>query len=203
MAKSIHVSMPDFTITVSQDGAPVREITHCGFGRQAGHNNLTPTLAGGRLSARRDADHVSGSYPPPHGGAPMPYSLFLAEFPAVAFHQGDPLAESHGCIHLARDDAKWLFEWAGDDPVAVDIVGPHPLPGVRPAVYMLGARNMRAATLAQIRAALAALGLLPAAGEPVFDEALDAAIRAYQGQHGLDPDGKVGPATAASLGVQL
>ncbi|MHC3004370.1 N-acetylmuramoyl-L-alanine amidase [Gordonia metallireducens] len=49
--------------------------------------------------------------------------------------------------------------------------------------------------VAEIRAILVGLGLLPDGGNPVFDEACDRAIRAFQQQRGLIVDGIVGPAT--------
>ncbi|MCK8613884.1 N-acetylmuramoyl-L-alanine amidase [Gordonia sp. C13] len=49
--------------------------------------------------------------------------------------------------------------------------------------------------VAEIRAILVGLGLLPDRGDPVFDEACDRAIRAFQQQRGLIVDGIVGPAT--------
>ncbi|ETA08216.1 MULTISPECIES: N-acetylmuramoyl-L-alanine amidase [Gordonia] len=49
--------------------------------------------------------------------------------------------------------------------------------------------------VAEIRAILVGLGLLPEGGEPVFDEACDRALRAFQQQRGLIVDGIVGPAT--------
>ncbi|ASR05537.1 N-acetylmuramoyl-L-alanine amidase [Gordonia rubripertincta] len=49
--------------------------------------------------------------------------------------------------------------------------------------------------VAEIRAILVGLGLLPDGGDPVFDEACDRAIRAFQQQRGLIVDGIVGPAT--------
>jgi len=44
-------------------------------------------------------------------GADMGYYQPFA--PAVGFHRGDPAVMSHGCIHLAESDAKWLWDWAG------------------------------------------------------------------------------------------
>ncbi|KAF0971268.1 MULTISPECIES: N-acetylmuramoyl-L-alanine amidase [Gordonia] len=49
--------------------------------------------------------------------------------------------------------------------------------------------------VAEIRAILVGLGLLPEDGDAVFDEACDRAIRAFQQQRGLIVDGIVGPAT--------
>ncbi len=124
--KAIHVALDKFTITVSTDGKTVRTIDRCSFGR-AGHH--TPTIPNGALSpTKRDKVHHSTIY----HGALMPYALFFQQAPTCAFHQGDTHVASHGCIHLAADDAKWLFEWAGHDPVALQIVGPYPANPVSP-----------------------------------------------------------------------
>ncbi|GDY30925.1 N-acetylmuramoyl-L-alanine amidase [Gandjariella thermophila] len=56
--------------------------------------------------------------------------------------------------------------------------------------------------VAEIRATLAGLGLLPPAdpqGPPVFDLAVEHAVRAFQQQRGLITDGVVGPATYRAL----
>ncbi|MEO9330644.1 N-acetylmuramoyl-L-alanine amidase [Gordonia aurantiaca] len=49
--------------------------------------------------------------------------------------------------------------------------------------------------VAEIRAILVGLGLLPEGGKDIFDEECDRAIRAFQQQRGLIVDGIVGPAT--------
>lgn len=59
-------------------------------------------------------------------------------------------------------------------------------------------RGDRDATVSILRARLALQGLLPAETPPdadLFDEAVDAAVRAFQKGHGLEPDGIVGPLT--------
>ncbi|MDB5484093.1 MAG: ErfK/YbiS/YcfS/YnhG family protein [Caulobacteraceae bacterium] len=125
MAKSILVSLPDAYVSVSQDGAEVRRITTFSIGRDGHH---TPIFTGGSLSpTKREREHRSSIYPPPHGGALMPYALFF-EVPnsACAFHQGVTAVESHGCIHLGQTDAAWLFDWAASDPVGLTIDGPYP-----------------------------------------------------------------------------
>ncbi|MBN9608297.1 MAG: N-acetylmuramoyl-L-alanine amidase [Actinobacteria bacterium 69-20] len=64
-------------------------------------------------------------------------------------------------------------------------------------------RGDRDATLLPLRASLASLGLLPAHTAPadplLFDENVDAAIRAFQQQRGLIVDGRVGPVTQREL----
>ena len=124
--KAIHVSLNTFEITVSADGKPVRTIDRCAFGR-AGHH--TPTIPNGAISpTKRDRVHHSTIY----NGALMPYALFFEQAPTCAFHQGDTRVASHGCIHLSEEDAKWLFEWAAHDPVALQISGPYPANPVSP-----------------------------------------------------------------------
>ena len=60
--------------------------------------------------------------------------------------------------------------------------------------------------IAALRARLAAEGDLDpaaAAGGDTFDPALEAAVRAFQERHGLDPDGAVGAGTLAELNVPI
>lgn len=45
-----------------------------------------------------DRHHVSGSYPKPNGGAPMPNSVFFTRL--TALHNGSLKTPSHGCVHL-------------------------------------------------------------------------------------------------------
>ena len=204
MGKSIAVSMPDFEIRVRENGETVRLITDCGFGREEGNNNQTPAIDGARLSSwKRKADYRSSTYPPPHGGARMNYSLFLAENLAIAFHEGDPFEESHGCIHLNRTDASWLFDWAGSDEVAVDLRGPHPVPGIRAEVYLAGAANMLPRVIRAIHAALRTEDLLEEGHPEVFDDATAAAVAEYQTRKGLLVDGKVGSETALRMSIVL
>jgi len=202
MAKSIHVSMPEFRIVVREDGADIRIIDHCGFGREEGDNNLTPPIHNGSLSlTRREICHLSHGDP----DSPMPYSLFFeGEHDGCAFHWGSIFAESHGCIHLDKADAKWLFEWAGRgadaDPVALEIVGPQPLPGVR--VYRFGSTTMLPSMVLTINNLLAAEGRLHRAPDENYDEETAEAVRDYQVAHDLEPyDGWVGPLTAAKMGI--
>lgn len=204
MGKAISVSMADFEIRVLENGDTVRVITDCGFGREEGDNNQTPAINGANLSSwKRKVDYRSTTYPPPNGGARMNYSLFLEQNLAIAFHEGDPFAESHGCIHLNRTDASWLFGWAGSDAVAVDIEGPHPVPGVRAEVYKVGAANMLPRVIRAIHSALVAERLLGAGHAPAYDEATAAAVSEYQGRKGLLVDGKVGSETALRMSIGI
>jgi hypothetical protein len=124
MSKSILVSFADSRIAVSQDGQAVKTIEQFAIGR-AGHH--TPMFENGSLSlTKRDRNHVSANYPPPHGGAVMPFALFFEQDLACAFHEGPVGVASHGCIHLSAADAQWLFDWAAHDPVDLTIRGPYP-----------------------------------------------------------------------------
>src|ERR1700761_9349799 len=114
MMKSIQVSFDDAVVEVSEEGQVVRSITTFAIGRDGHH---TPTFSDGSLSmTKRERLHRSTIYPPPNGGAEMPFALFFEQDPSCAFHQGDTNTPSHGCIHLGQDDAEWLFDWAGEDP---------------------------------------------------------------------------------------
>lgn len=53
--------------------------------------------------------------------------------------------------------------------------------------------------VAEVRARLAHLGLLDPDGDDVFDDATDAAVRAFQQERGLNVDGIVGPETYRRL----
>lgn len=123
--KGIVVDLPNHNIKVMNNGETVRNIDDFSTGRQ-GH--LTPLISGGFLDpARREQMHHSSLYKDSHGNpAAMPFALFFAGGSGCAFHAGDPDLESHGCIHLAKSDAEWLFTWAGKDHVSLDIHGPNP-----------------------------------------------------------------------------
>ena len=124
MAKSILVSFPEGRITVDQDGQVAKTITQFAIGRDGHH---TPMFDNGSISlTKRDRNHVSANYPPPHGGASMPFALFFQQDLACAFHEGPVGVASHGCIHLDAATAQWLFDWAGKDPVGLTIQGPYP-----------------------------------------------------------------------------
>jgi len=199
---AIMVDLPKFAISVSEYGDVVRTITNFSVGR-SGHR--TPLIAGGALSlTKRNRNHRSSLYPPPKGGAPMPYALFFQQALSCAFHEGDPNVPSHGCIHLVRRDAAWLFDWAGSAPVALDIRGPYPaspIPVQRS--YRIGAPNMDTATVTAIQQALKAAGFFAGDSTGNFDVETDEAVRRYQAANGLVEDGIVGRNTAAKLGVTL
>ena len=64
-----------------------------------------PTPAGTFHVQRKDRYHVSQE----QKGAKMPYAVFF-DGEGRAFHQGDPSRRSVGCIRMAEDDARWVFE---------------------------------------------------------------------------------------------
>lgn len=123
----IVVSLPKHTVDVKQDGNVVKEITSFATGR-LGH--LTPVVNDAPIPLNmRFPMHHSSAY----NGAPMPFSLFF--YDGCAFHEGNPAVESHGCVHLGAADAQWLFNWAGQNPVNVQVQGPQcsgPNPGLGP-----------------------------------------------------------------------
>lgn len=120
MHKALQVFMNRHLVEVLEDGQVTKTITSCAFGRP-GHT--TPEISHGDISlTKRDRVHKSTIY----NGASMPFALFFEQDPTCAFHQGNVDVASHGCVHLSETDAKWLFDWAGSDPVALDIHGPYP-----------------------------------------------------------------------------
>jgi len=203
--RQVEVYLSEFKITVSADGQIVRQIEDLSIGR-AGH--LTPMFEDGALSPR-EALHISSKYPPPHGGAEMPFALFFekagrADLAGCAFHQGDTFAPSHGCIHLNKADAQWLFNWAGSLPVRVSVHGPYPSSPVRAHIYEVGAAAMLPRVVRRINERLSQLGLLSKTPDEIYDQKTADAVRKFQEQKGLAVDGKVGEhQTAGALGLKL
>ena len=209
MTKSILVDMREFLITILDGETIIKTINNCGFGRIVGDNNQTPIIVDGEISEwKRKKDYKSASYPEPDGGAPMNFALFLAQDLAVAFHEGDTFSESHGCIHLSREDAEWLFNWAGVTPnashVRVSINGPHPVPGIRARVYQVGGTNMLQRVVGSIVDVLVDENLFVAEQNiGAFDAAMADAVEQYQSRYGLAVDGKVGSETALRMAIEL
>ena len=69
----------------------------------------------------KDKDHKSNEFMMPNGQpAPMPWSVFF-EWGGIAFHSGDPLKASAGCIHLNPADAQaWFNSLQVGDEVQVE-----------------------------------------------------------------------------------
>lgn len=62
-----------------------------------------------RIYSLGDESCTSKKYPLPDGGAPMPYCLYFAG--GQALHGSDDISldnQSHGCVRVHVDDAKWL-----------------------------------------------------------------------------------------------
>jgi lipoprotein-anchoring transpeptidase ErfK/SrfK len=73
----------------------------------------------------KNKDMKSNMYPPPNGGAPMPWAsnFHRTEY---WFHGGDMVGyrASHGCVRMFKAEAEWLFHWAviGTPVKIVDIL---------------------------------------------------------------------------------
>ena len=205
MAKTIDTYISDFRIDAMADGKLARRILALSVGRP-GHR--TPMFEAGGL-APREKLHVSSRYPPPHGGAEMPFALFFhkagrPDLAGCAFHQGDTYIASHGCIHLDRADAEWLFAWVGKESVAVSVRGPYPALPTRAHLYKVGAPGILARVSTAINARLAEDGLLQKPVDESYDAATADAVSRFQAAHHLKVDGAVGPhETAPALGVTL
>ena len=112
----IVVDLQPHVIHVYNDGSEVRKIEHFSVGRL---HHQTPLYKDVHiLPDKRFTQHQSTIY-----HASMPYSLFFDQ--TRAFHQGDVTVESHGCVHLSKDDAHWLFHWVGKHDVHVRFIGPY------------------------------------------------------------------------------
>lgn len=117
--KSIAVHLVRHEIDVS-DGTGPDWVIHAFSTGMEGH--LTPLIKEGFLCGPREEMHYSHHYKDSHGNpAAMPFALFFDNECGCAFHGGNPATPSHGCIHLAIDDARRLFDWAGKDQVALSI----------------------------------------------------------------------------------
>ena len=105
--KSIYIDLADQKIYAMEDGIEILE------GRissgKSGHETPTGTFE----ILEKQALHRSNLYPPPSGGAKMPYMMRLT-WDGIAMHQGyvPRRPASHGCIRLQRRFAKRLYKWA-------------------------------------------------------------------------------------------
>jgi lipoprotein-anchoring transpeptidase ErfK/SrfK len=104
----IIVSTKQHVIVVYKDGKKLHSITSFSVGGK--HQGVMhPTPAGQFTVLSKDAAHVSHSYKTPSGQwAPMPF--YVQFYPKVGFHVGDPARASHGCIHLTKADAEFIFK---------------------------------------------------------------------------------------------
>jgi Putative peptidoglycan binding domain/L,D-transpeptidase catalytic domain len=200
MVKNIRVELANFRVIAQENGNAVKQINEASFGKMT---HKTPQISDGALHpTKRNRNHRSNRYPPPNGGAPMNFALFFRERPACAFHEGSTRVPSHGCIHLERDDARWLFEWAGTDPVGLDIIGPYPARPVPPNIVP-GEPTLTPELVLAIQNALENKGFDVGDVDGVFGPLTEDAVMDFQRSRELVADGIVGPVTAEALGIQL
>ena len=112
----IVVELESHVIHVYEEGELKRTIEHFSVGRKHHLTTVNKTFT----IVRRDKHHHSTKYK----NALMKYAQFFTD-DGQAFHAGDVTVESHGCVHLGEDDAKYLWEWVGANTVFVRIVGPY------------------------------------------------------------------------------
>jgi hypothetical protein len=119
--RCIHIDLLGRTLRAFEDGK-LKITVHPiiggrpGFLTRCGKFSIDPD--------RRFEKHTSSEFPPPHGGAPMPFSLFFNGGQAI--HGGDPNAPSHGCVHVAVPEAERVFKWVADHAVRVVVTGCQP-----------------------------------------------------------------------------
>lgn len=62
-----------------------------------------------RIYSLGESDCISSKFPLPDGGAPMPYCMYFSNGQAIHGSTETVLEnESHGCVRLHIDEAKWL-----------------------------------------------------------------------------------------------
>ncbi|MCR4323293.1 MAG: L,D-transpeptidase family protein [Candidatus Azambacteria bacterium] len=89
----------------------------CGKQDKKKRKCVTPT--GNFKILEKKKDDFSNDYPPPHGGAPMPYSQRF--YGPYKIHEGalPGYPDSHGCIRVLHYDAVWLFKWTNKKTVII------------------------------------------------------------------------------------
>jgi lipoprotein-anchoring transpeptidase ErfK/SrfK len=120
----IVVSEDKHVIVIYHDGTKLKTINDFSTGGEfKGVMHHTPT--GQFTVISKDEHHTSSKYKDKSGNAaPMP--LYVQFAPSVGFHVGDPNAVSHGCIHLTRADAKFLFDMAREGKTHVWVLNRGP-----------------------------------------------------------------------------
>lgn len=100
--------------------------------------------------------------------------------------------------HGRKDDPKFdMNEFR--QQVAAIMAGAAPLPSVIPAVDVSGRPTLRRGATGELVSKVQAK--VNAAASGIFDGETEAAVRQFQRDHGLVPDGIIGPRTWASLGI--
>lgn len=73
------------------------------------HRRCTTPVGTFYISSKVGPGFRSSKFPPPHGGAPMPWAMFFRG--GYAIHGSNDVPNynaSHGCIRVYPSDAKWM-----------------------------------------------------------------------------------------------
>ncbi len=181
--KTIVVNLNKQTATALVDGKPVKTMPISsgkpGFRTRTGQFQIQEPQAGdrnhksssyGKCVSKKTGKSRSGSQAGCKGdekyvGAPMNY--YKRVYPQTGFHEGSTAVPSHGCIHLEKSDAAWMWEWA-DKGTSVFIEGgksndAKPKPKPKPTKPKAGKKT-------------AALDSAAAGGDALQDEEVMAAL---------------------------
>lgn len=78
---------------------------------------------------RKERFYMSKAHPDPSGVNNMDFSLWFTHR-GHAIHMGNDDKMSHGCIHVGKNGAKTMFDWATKDKTKVVVTREHYLPFV-------------------------------------------------------------------------
>jgi hypothetical protein len=101
---------------------------------------------------------------------------------------------SHGCIRMRNRDVEELFEWV---PIGTEVK----IVGRKVRVQRNLRYQMSGADVVVLQQKLRELGYLESRADGIFGPVTEAAVRAYQSDHGLETTGIVDKQTIGGLGL--